>query len=218
MSDYHDYVFKEGKLVGQFEEMYRDCDMPWHQDRQENRVDVGLAREILKDEQFTRIHDFGCGLGYFLNILERSFPGTVCTGSDVSPTAVERASKLFPQYGFWVEDLTLAPRKRATQDGRSLYVIRATLWYVFPKLENAIDNIANHMSGSDILLVSQNFPPLGAKFVGKEILPNPQAVVQAFSSRFSLLRSVWYEKRTQENDNWFIGVFASTEAAPADCG
>lgn len=30
LSDYHDYVFKDGKFVGAFEEMYRNVGDPWH--------------------------------------------------------------------------------------------------------------------------------------------------------------------------------------------
>lgn len=29
--DYHDYVIKDGKLIGEFDKMYEDCDNPWFQ-------------------------------------------------------------------------------------------------------------------------------------------------------------------------------------------
>jgi len=28
--DYHDYVFKDGKFIGAFEEMYLNVDDPWY--------------------------------------------------------------------------------------------------------------------------------------------------------------------------------------------
>jgi hypothetical protein len=28
--DYHDYVIKDGKFIGAFEEMYQNIDDPWH--------------------------------------------------------------------------------------------------------------------------------------------------------------------------------------------
>jgi|TARA_B100000315_G_scaffold178802_1_gene167474 hypothetical protein len=35
--DYHDYVIKDGRLIGEFEQMYKNSrDIPWHQDRQED--------------------------------------------------------------------------------------------------------------------------------------------------------------------------------------
>lgn len=34
-TDYHDYVIKEGKLIGEFEQMYQKSDgVPWHQNEQ----------------------------------------------------------------------------------------------------------------------------------------------------------------------------------------
>lgn len=47
-TDYHDYVFRDGKLVGEFEDMYKNSSkVPWHQDEQANWIDVRLTREIL---------------------------------------------------------------------------------------------------------------------------------------------------------------------------
>jgi hypothetical protein len=47
-TDYHDYVFRDGKLVGEFEEMYlNSATTPWHQDEQENWIDVRLTKEML---------------------------------------------------------------------------------------------------------------------------------------------------------------------------
>jgi hypothetical protein len=34
--DYHDYVFKNGKFIGKFDEMYQYSEnIPWNQDQQE---------------------------------------------------------------------------------------------------------------------------------------------------------------------------------------
>jgi hypothetical protein len=64
--DDHDYVFREGKLIGDFEAMYRNREeTPWHQDKQESWIDVRLTRETLRGfKPFGEIHDLGCGLGH----------------------------------------------------------------------------------------------------------------------------------------------------------
>ena len=37
--DYHDYVFKDGRLVGDFEKMYRhSAEVPWNQDKTAHMV------------------------------------------------------------------------------------------------------------------------------------------------------------------------------------
>ena len=88
-------------------------------------------------------------------------------------------------------------------------MIRGTLWYVFPTLATVIENIANRMHNPDRLLVVQNFPPLHNAFIGKDVLPDPLALVEHFSSHFVVDRHMWYEDRMKAaNDNWFIGLFS----------
>lgn len=109
-TDYHDYVFREGKLVAEFEEMYRNsATIPCHQDEQENWIDVRLTKEILQDiGRFDQIHDFGCGTGHYLDLMVKHSLATngKSYGYDVSATACEKAASLFPRSSFSVLDLT----------------------------------------------------------------------------------------------------------------
>ncbi len=109
-TDYHDYVFRGGKLIGEFEEMYRNsATTPWHQDEQENWIDVRLTKEILQDlGRFDQIHDFGCGTGHYLDLIVRhslAINGK-SYGYDLSATACEKAARFFPHSCFSVLDLT----------------------------------------------------------------------------------------------------------------
>jgi len=108
-NDYHDYVIKDGKLIGEFEQMYiKSQVIPWHQDRQENWLDVRLTIELLKSYgPFDLICDFGCGLGYFLNHIAQSC-GTVESvlyGYDISETACIKGKSIFPHITFDQFDL-----------------------------------------------------------------------------------------------------------------
>jgi SAM-dependent methyltransferase len=215
--DYHDYVFRDGRLIGQFDAMYRHSrDVPWHQNEQSSWIDVRVGMELLREYgPFTRIHDFGCGLGYFLDLLGAAVgtPDCLLTGSDVSPTACAQASELFPGAKFSVQDLMAPPAPSQTNPAENghdkpLFSLRATLWYVFPKMENVIANLAAKMKGNDLLLVAQNFPPLNSDFVGKDVIANPDSLVQWFGASFRSKRSIWIEdKESCGNDNWFVGLF-----------
>jgi methylase of polypeptide subunit release factors len=100
-TDYHDYVIKNGKLIGEFEQMYQNSStIPWHQDEQENWIDVCLTIEFLKKKQFSRIVDYGAGTGHYLDILMRRTCADNGVGFDISDTAVEKAMKSFPKYIF----------------------------------------------------------------------------------------------------------------------
>ena len=216
--DYHDYVFRDGKLVGEFEAMYRNSEgVPWHQDEQENWVDVRLTREMLHNmKPYSEIHDLGCGLGNYLAIMRRTVGADTCQcfGYDISETACQKSRQAWPDFRFSQLDLTLSvvPNQDKTSrnsGAKRLFVIRGTLWYVFPKMDAVVETIRSLMSDGDQLLVVQNFPPLGSSFIGKEVIPDHQSLIKHFSSAFLLTRHVWYEDTLKlANDNWFIGIFS----------
>lgn len=64
--DYHDYVFKDGKLVGKFDEMYKySKEVPWHQDETAYHVFSEIDMAILKQFNYDSVCEIGCGLGFF---------------------------------------------------------------------------------------------------------------------------------------------------------
>jgi SAM-dependent methyltransferase len=212
--DYHDYVFRNGTLVGDFEGMYRNSDMvPWHQDEQDDWIDVRLTVELLKGGAFDEIHDLSCGLGHYLALIQKRLGTANCRafGYDIAETALAKAKKTFPEFTFQRLDLRIAPEvaRHSRLAARRLFVIRATLWYVFPKLADVIKTIRSLMSAGDRLLVVQNFPALDGPFIGKEVIPNPTALIEHFRRSFSPVWHVWYEDAVKVgNDNWMIALFS----------
>jgi len=217
--DYHDYVIKNGRLIGEFDQMYRKSqNTPWHQDEQENWLDIRLTIELLEEYgPFDLISDFGSGYGYFLNQTAQ-FCGTdnsVIYGYDVSKTACEKGSSLFPNIVFQEFDLTAEltdyeleeKRKEKGEKRKGLFMLRGTLWYVFPKIRNVVRNISTLVHKGEYFLVSQNFPPLSSNFVGKDVIPNPYKILELFSGSFKPHKSIWLEDKISDgNDNWFITI------------
>jgi SAM-dependent methyltransferase len=212
-NDYHDYVIKNGRLIGEFEQMYRKSrNVPWHQDEQENWLDVRLTIECLKQYgPFSLILDFGSGYGYFLNQITQHC-GTddpVLIGYDVSKTACKKGSSLFPNITFQQFDLMAEHTDLQVMGEKSnaLFMLRGTLWYVFPQINNVARNISSIVNKGDYFLVSQNFPPLSSNFVGKDVIPCPQAILDLFSNSFKPLKTLWLEDKISDgNDNWFIAI------------
>lgn len=162
----------------------------------------------------SQVVDYGCGLGYYLDTLVRGLGAQRGQGFDISETAVLKARNLFPDCNFQQADLTVTnnPLLKVNSDESGsavLHVIRGTLWYVFPKLEAVVGNLVAKLSPADALVVIQNFPPLDSDFVGKEVIPNPDALIGHFTAQSVILESsIWYEKcQGHSNDSWFIGVF-----------
>ena len=52
------------------------------------------------------ILEVGCGLGYVVDLIARNNKNIRVSGSDISKKAIKIAKKKFPQYNFFVDDIT----------------------------------------------------------------------------------------------------------------
>lgn len=179
-TDYHDYVFRDGELVGDFERMYRNStDVPWHQDRTAYEVGADIDISIMRTRRYRTIRDVGCGLGYFTSRMFHELqsptggPPSV-SGVDCSSTAIEDASARFPGIRFVVADLLSGTRddRRTRCD---LVVARDVLWYVYKKLDYFLSRIlamVNGSTGRGHIHITQSFPS-GDQWVGQNIIGGP---------------------------------------------
>jgi hypothetical protein len=213
--DYHDFVIKEGRLIGEFEQMYRKSrSVPWHQDEQENWLDIRITIEFLREYgPFDFILDFGAGYGYFLDKIAKhcGAENPILYGYDISKTACIRGRSQFPHIIFREFNLMAEPSEKHSmiieKRNNNLFMMRGTLWYIFPKINNSFHIISTFMEKNELFLVSQNFPPLSSKFVGKDVIPNPEAILDLSSKFFRPLKTIWLEDSSSEgNDNWFIAI------------
>jgi len=207
--DYHDYVFKDGKLIGEFEQMYQKSNqISWHQDKDPDRLDCKIALNILETRApYQSILDVGCGLGYFTNEISKFCKEKRSTfGIDISPAAVRKAQKLFPRIRFEVLDISEDLMNKTGRGRRSydLVIVRGLFWYVFPKIKKVCQNIVDLIDKKGYILVQQNFPPPNSNFVGKEVLPNPETLLSYFKSKIDEIVVNYLEdnKQNQSNDNW----------------
>ena len=178
-ADYHDYVFREGKLVGDFENMYRHARaVPWDQGNRAERWYTQVGLLMLKERgPYGRVLEVGCGLGYIAAKL-KAWASSV-HAFDVSATAIEKARALHPGIDFYVDDVCredFQPR-----DAYDLVVVREVFWYVFPSLTTVLRNLRACLKARGYLYVGQSFPALDREFVGKPVMPHPEALAALFT-------------------------------------
>jgi SAM-dependent methyltransferase len=101
---YHDYVIKNGKFIGKFEEMYRDFEDPWMQSQQPNRYSRKMAIMNIQRYGIRSIVEYGCGLGYYAEHIYRE-TGIICRSIDISETAIKKAKEKFPHLNFEVGNI-----------------------------------------------------------------------------------------------------------------
>ncbi len=190
-ADYHDYVIKDGRLVGEFEDMYRhSTEVPWHQDEFAREVfadiDIAVLRRFQQLYQIGSMLEIGCGLGHFTGRLAREVAtGLEVTGMDVSPTAIAQAAARVPVARFVVHDVT-GEDERYTR-AFDLVMQKEVLWYVLDHVETVFANMAR-MSRRFVYL-SQSFPET-PDFLGCDLFPNAAALERFVAERCALRYSV----------------------------
>ncbi|MCI0537717.1 MAG: class I SAM-dependent methyltransferase [Verrucomicrobiales bacterium] len=209
--DYHDFVFKDGELIGEFEQMYRKSrEVPWRQDTDPLRLDCRMAARFLEPQgPFHSVIEVGCGLGYFAQLLYETLSPQELIGVDVAPTAVAAAKGRFPHLHFEVLDITqplgVGPQLEKQFD---LVAIRGCFWYLFPQFDVVIDNLHRLTAPGGVVFVAQNFPPLESKFVGKDVLPNPSSLIERFQRKFEIeMTNELKDLRPgRKNDHWIMAL------------
>lgn len=183
MSDPSQFVFRkdsEGKLkfVGDFEGLYRTSTDPWGQSANHDnamsqyytysrtQLMGTVKRRICAAPRtaFTRGLEVGCGHGYVLNML-MTFSHLNWIGMDVSQSAVTQAKKLFPNYTFFVGDIT---RRRKFDFEMDVIVLGQLLWYVMHNMDAVMSNCFTLLRPGGLLIVSQAFLT-GPQEYGNEI-------------------------------------------------
>jgi|GEM_PF-702996 len=173
MADYHDYVIRDGKFIGRFEDMYRDVADPWHQDR-DYRLSEEIGLLLLAGRRYRRVLDIGCGLGRYTRRLTEITGGEVIA-LDVAPTAITKAARRYPEIDFRVADV---PPLNFQDGSFDLVVTCGLLWYVLPKIEKLFAEIKRVLSPYGHYLVIQQFYLPGTQKYGTDVMQAPEDLLK----------------------------------------
>jgi len=213
---YHDYVFKNGKFVGAFEEMYQNVDDPWHHGNA-TAIHYDLALLLLK--RYVNLHrgrvlDLGCGKGAFTARLKGNFPNAKVIGVDVAPTAIRKARRKYGHLGIEFRVLDVRECQRMAEEAGSdfeLTVMFDLMWYVLPEFENIVRHLGKIVRKGGWLLVNQTFYNPDKQKYGRAVISSvedmlkliPYKVVEIIEiNRFSNHHAiVLFQVETQEMRN-----------------
>jgi len=172
VSRYQDYVIKNGRFIGEFEEMYRNSSqIPWHQDETVNSIFSDMCVVIIRRCMPASLLDVGCGLGYMAERLRSEIDGLEnIVGLDVSETATARAKDLFPLIRFVAGDL-----KSALPENKfEMVVSKDVLWYVLDDLDGYLNALVARSSRH--VYIGQSFPAT-KPYYGEDVLPNAAGLI-----------------------------------------
>lgn len=135
--DYHDYIFRDGKFIGAFDDMYNDVGDPWIQTEQDFENIATTSRLVfwLKKEKIRSAHSLGCGTGLHLNWLSKQCERVSFSGSDISSAAITQAQSNFTHIPF--NQGSLSNFAEEPSDSEAI-IVREVLWYAEPEWQNFV--------------------------------------------------------------------------------
>jgi len=194
--DYHDYVIKDGKFIGEFEQMYQRVADPWHCVGQvgsfKNSLLLGAVHHVGGATRIKRALDVGCGLGVLTERLRQTLPSAEWHACDVSATAVERATQEYPGVHFFVQDLSRIETLPFEPSSLDLITMSEVMWYVLPHLSAIFAEFYRLLrSGGHVLLLQYFLSPEEQSY-GKEIVAGPNDLLRFVSaSGFEIRQEIY---------------------------
>ena len=173
--DYHDYVIKDGKLIGAFEEMYQKIDDPWNPgDATDIQYDLTLCL-IDRYRIGGSILDIGCGLGAFTARLMRRLPlGSHILALDIAPTAIKKAEQKYGNLGIDFQVMDIREGYRSINGKFDLIVMAGLVWYILPEFCAIVKYLGKEkLKDIGYLLVTNHpvYKPRVQKY-GNEVIAN----------------------------------------------
>lgn len=200
-SRYQDYVIKDGKLVGEFEEMYRDFDDPWEQKtREEWASEKAVALNQIKKLNAKKVIELGCGLGHYTQKIQAL--GVEVLGIDVSKTAIDKAKINYTDCNFAVGDiLDFSIYKEYQPD---IIIMAEITWYILDKLDEFIEFMSSELPDTYLIHLLTTYPD-GVQQYGKDKFTNLVQLMSYFRMQYLEWGEISYPEMEGCKRTYFIG-------------
>lgn len=196
--DYHDYVFRGNRFVGEFEQMYRNCENPWPETESdyENLPTSSYIPTLLRSVSARSAFSLGVGTGGHLNWLSKKCPETVMLGSDISATAVRQCRERFPHLDVSVGSARDFARNPPHFD---VLILREVIWYILDDIADLAEALLNCRQGSFVAVELSTYDDQN---YGKEFFDGPDSLIERFP--FEILELVRYHRSRQQMEGHIL--------------
>ena len=177
--DYHDYVIKDGRLVGAFDEMYQDHADPWgcnsHSSSFDNDLFLAALRRVAPSDG--TLLDLGCGLGALTARIRDEVPKiSHLIAMDISSDAIAKAQVRWNtgrerQIDF--RSVDLRHPELSLPSGLDIVSFAQLVWYILPEFEAILGKVRQALRPGAYVVVLQSFLPRDQQKYGKEYISRP---------------------------------------------
>ena len=187
--DYRDLVIKDGKLVGDWDNLYKKFKDPWHQSRIDHIYDTRrqtallLCKKVRETYGSIKVLELGCGFGHLTKQLtELNF---LTLGTDISSVAVNKAAEMNPELTF---------KNSKFNDFELIYdfnpdiIIMAELtWYILTELDSFLVELSEYAKFREkptfLIHLLATYAP-GVQKYGREKFTTHQEILKYFNLNY----------------------------------
>ena len=215
----NNYIFSKNnkgelKFVGDFEAVYNENNDPWGQSsctdisyKNYYNYSRNKINKFIKslNKRNGSILEVGCGLGYVVDLIARNNQSVEVNGSDISKKAIEIAKRKFPQYTFFVNDIT--SDENAINRKFDIVIFNQILWYILEKLDQSFLNSHSILKRDGHFIISQAFFKSEQNY-GKDIVDGFFGLDSIMKSKYNNLFQL--KSKTFENSGKYLhndGIF-----------
>lgn len=209
MSNYQDYVIKDGEFIGDFVGLYRDFDDPWNQSRSDQVLDSRRQLALIICEKLNlfygskKVIELGCGFGFMTERLREL--GFDALGTDIVIRAIEKANQIHPEADFKVaafDDLRILELFNP-----DIIIMAELTWYVLDQLDEFKATLKKYALGRNrptyfIHLLTTYAP--GVQKYGKKKFTNLEEILKYFDMKFIEFGTI---SNVREDDPLSQGTF-----------
>jgi SAM-dependent methyltransferase len=203
-SRYQDYVIRDGRLIGEFEQLYQDFEDPWHEASSEEfasdkAVAINLLRRLKEHHGISTVIELGCGFGHFSARMAAT--GLKAVGIDISPTAISIARARHGAVEFHagsIEDHELIRRLQP-----DVIVMAEVTWYVLECLPGFLAFLRSELPNCYVLHLLTTYPP-GVQTYGNEYFTDLAGIQKYFGMQYLESGEVRISAGTR---TWFLGTW-----------
>lgn len=198
---YQEYVIKDGKLIGDFEQMYLDHADPWEQSTREGFAsEKAVALNLIRKVGAQRVMELGCGFGHYTAKIAAL--GVKALGVDISITAIAKAKTLHQECQFEAGDiLDFDLYKNFRPD---VIVMAEITWYVLDKLDAFLGFLRDELPGVHLIHLLNTYPP-GVQQYGRDKFTNLTEIMAYFGLNYSEWGEITYPEFDGCKRTYFIG-------------
>ena len=187
--NYQDYVISNGKLVGDFEGMYENFDDPWHQSAQDHIFDsrrqiaINYCNRLRSKYAVSKVVELGCGFGHLTESLRKN--GFDALGTDISKTAIKKASNLYPESRF--KQLSFNDFDNLFSLKPNILIMAEITWYILDDLDQFLVRLNEYAKQSQepvfLIHLLATYEP-GVQNYGADKFTNLEEIIKYFNLEY----------------------------------